>query len=59
MTVAQAIKALSDLRDEYEPNFTTEQCEAIGIAMVIMAALEPSQVVMIDELLALTYKRQN
>ena len=53
MTVAEAIKSLSDLREEHGIDLSVQECHAIGIALVVMIALEPSQVVMIDHLIAM------
>jgi len=59
MTVAEAIKSLSDLRDDYPQDLTVQECHAIGIALVIMCALEPGQVDLIDHLIAMTDNPQN
>ncbi|GAI94148.1 unnamed protein product [marine sediment metagenome] len=59
MTVAETIKHLSDLRADNVDELTVEQCHAIGIALVIMVSLEPSQVTMIDKLIAMTVAPDN
>ncbi len=52
MDVDEAIGTLSELRDDKATDLTTNECQAIGIALVVLIALEPSQHKMIDALLA-------
>ncbi|MBA7696218.1 hypothetical protein ES703_104861 [subsurface metagenome] len=59
MFVEGAIQTLSDLRDEKGHELSVEECHAIGIALVIMIALEPSQVTMINALIVMTATPQN
>ncbi|MBA7687665.1 hypothetical protein ES703_96129 [subsurface metagenome] len=59
MTVAEATKTLSDLRDEKGIDLSIQECNAIGIALVVMCALEPSQVDLIDHIIAMTDNPQN
>ncbi|MBA7553556.1 hypothetical protein ES705_46149 [subsurface metagenome] len=54
MIVAEAIISLSELREQKGVDLSVQECHAIGIALVIMIALEPKQVVMIDHLLSMT-----
>jgi len=53
MTVAEAIKTLSDLWLETGIDLSLEECHAIGISIVVLVALEPSQRDMVDALLAM------
>lgn len=53
MTTAEAIDTLADLRYTRNADLTVQECHAIGIAMVVLIALEPSQRDMVDALLAM------
>lgn len=52
MTVAEATKALSDLRDDPGMDLSVPEFQAIGIAICILGSLEPSQRALIDRLIA-------
>ncbi|MBA7535519.1 hypothetical protein ES705_27777 [subsurface metagenome] len=51
MTVKEAIQTLSELREKQRRYLSVQDEQAIGIAMVIMIALIPSQSAMIDALI--------
>ncbi|MBA7555992.1 hypothetical protein ES705_48686 [subsurface metagenome] len=51
MTVAEAIKYLSDLREEVSNDLSIQECQAIGVALLVLKTLEPSQRAMVDALL--------
>ncbi|MBA7546802.1 hypothetical protein ES705_39201 [subsurface metagenome] len=59
MTVAETIKTLNDLRGEKGVDLSVQECHAIGIALVVLIALEPSQAAMIDLLLAIPNSHSN
>ncbi len=59
MTVAEAIQTLSDLRDEKEHELSVKECHAIGIALIVLVALEDPKVTMVDKLIAMTDNPSN
>ncbi|MBA7548676.1 hypothetical protein ES705_41141 [subsurface metagenome] len=59
MTVAETIKILNALREEKVIDLSVLECHAIGIAIVVLVALEPSQCAMIDQFLAMHYSDSN
>jgi uncharacterized protein YwlG (UPF0340 family) len=59
MTVAEAIKILNDLREKEGVSLTVHQCHAIGVAIVVLVSLDPSQAAMIDQFLAMPYSHDN
>ncbi|MBA7525860.1 hypothetical protein ES705_18018 [subsurface metagenome] len=59
MTVAETIKILNALREEKLIDLSVQECHAIGIAIVVLVALEPSQCDMIDQFLAMPYSHDN
>ncbi len=59
MSVAETIKILNDLRERKGIDLTVQECHAIGIALVVLVALEPSQCAMIDQFLAMPYSHDN
>ncbi|MBA7525866.1 hypothetical protein ES705_18024 [subsurface metagenome] len=52
MTVAETIKSLSDLREDGSKDITLRQFEAIGVAICVLASLEPAELCLVDTLLA-------
>ena len=51
MTVDEAIDALELLREEQGTDLTTPECQAIGISIVVLRSLIPSERDMINRVL--------
>lgn len=52
MTVNESIIALNLMRESGELDLNPEEFKAIGLSIVVLASLEPSQVKLIDTLMS-------
>ena len=57
MTIDDVIKTLELLREEQGIDLTTPECQALGIAIVVLGSLIPSEKQMIDRLLSMPVPR--
>jgi len=52
MNSTEAIKTLSDLRENQEKDLSLDEWYAIGIAVVVLVSLNPTERLVIDALLS-------
>ena len=59
MTVAEAIRALEELREDTGIDLSVDECHALGVAITVLVALDPDERDMIDAILSMPDRSDN
>lgn len=59
MLTSEALHIISEYRDQHAAELTLPEFEAAGIAMVVLAALDPAERTLVDAILSQSDNSQN